>query len=32
VATRISLYDCAAAHELVESGDKISTVVVEPQR
>ena len=32
VAARFPLYDCAAAHELVESGDKIGTVVVEPQR
>ncbi|MGE0254879.1 MAG: NADPH:quinone reductase [Alphaproteobacteria bacterium] len=32
VAARFPLGECAAAHELVESGDKIGTVVVEPQR
>ncbi|MBM3558910.1 MAG: hypothetical protein FJX53_03265 [Alphaproteobacteria bacterium] len=32
VAARFPLDDCAAAHELVESGNKIGTVVVKPQR
>ncbi len=30
VAARFSLEDCAAAHEAVEAGDKVGTVVVEP--
>ena len=30
VAGRFPLEDCAGAHELVESGGKVGTVVVEP--
>ena len=32
VAARFPLYKTAAAHEAVEAGGKVGTVVVEPQR
>jgi NADPH:quinone reductase len=32
VAARFPLYETAAAHQAVEKGDKVGTVIVEPHR